>query len=99
MPKAGLEPARLAAPPPQDGVSANSTTSARFVSFHARGRFPSVGSAVHFFSLLLLLFLLFLFRDGRRSTLCGRRSRGRLCRWRRRSGRCRVRLVCSRAFT
>ena len=28
MPKAGLEPARLAAPPPQDGVSANSTTSA-----------------------------------------------------------------------
>ena len=30
MPKAGLEPARLAAPPPQDGVSANSTTSARF---------------------------------------------------------------------
>jgi hypothetical protein len=29
MPKAGLEPARLAAPPPQDGVSANSTTSAR----------------------------------------------------------------------
>ncbi len=29
MPKAGLEPARLAAPPPQDGVSANSTTSAK----------------------------------------------------------------------
>src|SRR5262249_4360293 len=29
MPKAGLEPACLAAPPPQDGVSANSTTSAR----------------------------------------------------------------------
>src|SRR5262245_7481219 len=28
MPKAGLEPARLATPPPQDGVSANSTTSA-----------------------------------------------------------------------
>ena len=28
VPKAGLEPARLAAPPPQDGVSANSTTSA-----------------------------------------------------------------------
>src|SRR6266850_763605 len=28
MPKAGLEPACLAAPPPQDGVSANSTTSA-----------------------------------------------------------------------
>ena len=31
MPKAGLEPACLAAPPPQDGVSANSTTSARCV--------------------------------------------------------------------
>jgi hypothetical protein len=31
MPKAGLEPARLAAPPPQDGVSANSTTSARLI--------------------------------------------------------------------
>ena len=29
MPKAGFEPARLAAPPPQDGVSASSTTSAR----------------------------------------------------------------------
>src|SRR6188768_1478804 len=28
VPKAGLEPACLAAPPPQDGVSANSTTSA-----------------------------------------------------------------------
>ena len=28
MPKAGFEPAHLAAPPPQDGVSANSTTSA-----------------------------------------------------------------------
>src|SRR6185437_12300786 len=27
--KAGLEPACLSAPPPQDGVSANSTTSAR----------------------------------------------------------------------
>ncbi len=28
MPKAGFEPARVAPPPPQDGVSANSTTSA-----------------------------------------------------------------------
>ena len=42
MPKAGLEPARLAAPPPQDGVSANSTTSARLttsepISFPAQG--------------------------------------------------------------
>lgn len=27
--KAGLEPARLAAPPPQDGVSTSSTTSAK----------------------------------------------------------------------
>jgi hypothetical protein len=27
--KGGLEPPRLSAPPPQDGVSANSTTSAR----------------------------------------------------------------------
>src|SRR5437879_3764535 len=33
MPKAGLEPARLAAPPPQDGVSANSTTSAKCYFF------------------------------------------------------------------
>ncbi len=32
MPKAGFEPARLAAPPPQDGVSASSTTSARLIS-------------------------------------------------------------------
>ena len=31
MPKAGFEPARLAAPPPQDGVSASSTTSARLI--------------------------------------------------------------------
>ena len=28
VPKAGLEPARVAPPPPQDGVSTNSTTSA-----------------------------------------------------------------------
>ncbi len=28
VPKAGLEPARLTPPPPQDGVSTNSTTSA-----------------------------------------------------------------------
>src|SRR2546428_135208 len=33
VPKAGLEPARLAAPPPQDGVSANSTTSAKCYFF------------------------------------------------------------------
>ncbi len=35
--KAGLEPACLSAPPPQDGVSANSTTSA----------LPSFGTEVH----------------------------------------------------
>src|SRR5687768_2862299 len=34
MPKAGLEPACLAAPPPQDGVSANSTTSAVRKTFY-----------------------------------------------------------------
>ena len=28
VPKAGLEPARASSPPPQDGVSTNSTTSA-----------------------------------------------------------------------
>ena len=28
VPKAGLEPAQLSPPPPQDGVSTNSTTSA-----------------------------------------------------------------------
>ncbi len=33
VPKAGLEPARLAPPPPQDGVSTNSTTSATGHSF------------------------------------------------------------------
>ena len=33
VPKAGLEPACLAAPPPQDGVSANSTTSAKCYFF------------------------------------------------------------------
>src|SRR5438093_12084539 len=43
MPKAGLEPARLAAPPPQDGVSANSTTSAKCLFlFRRRWRGRSV---------------------------------------------------------
>jgi hypothetical protein len=32
--KAGLEPAWLAPPPPQDGVSANSTTSALPLDFN-----------------------------------------------------------------
>ena len=58
MPKAGLEPARLAAPPPQDGVSANSTTSARFNS-----AFVSGAETVYENSL-------FLFRCGR----CRRRA-------------------------
>ena len=43
MPKAGFEPARLAAPPPQDGVSASSTTSARL----------SIGNATSFPASLL----------------------------------------------
>ena len=43
MPKAGLEPACLAAPPPQDGVSANSTTSAKSLFlFRCRWRSRSV---------------------------------------------------------
>jgi hypothetical protein len=32
VPKAGLEPARIAPPPPQDGVSTNSTTSAFLIN-------------------------------------------------------------------
>ena len=38
--KAGLEPAWLAPPPPQDGVSANSTTSA----FQGRFQAPGCGA-------------------------------------------------------
>ncbi len=34
VPMAGLEPARLASPPPQDGVSTNSTTSAILMSLN-----------------------------------------------------------------
>jgi hypothetical protein len=49
MPKAGLEPACLAAPPPQDGVSANSTTSADqkiyFDDFSAGGAGVAGGGA------------------------------------------------------
>ena len=41
MPKAGLEPARLAAPPPQDGVSANSTTSA-FIGIRIRSSVSAI---------------------------------------------------------
>ena len=37
--KAGLEPACLSAPPPQDGVSANSTTSAQARIFAIRQKF------------------------------------------------------------
>ena len=53
MPKAGLEPARLAAPPPQDGVSANSTTSARLIS-DAFTSFPASAAALPEPALLLL---------------------------------------------
>src|SRR5437660_1277580 len=35
--KGGLEPPRLSAPPPQDGVSANSTTSAKFRTWRLFG--------------------------------------------------------------
>src|SRR5207249_12324393 len=44
MPKAGLEPACLAAPPPQDGVSANSTTSAILELASMRTLNPSMGA-------------------------------------------------------
>ena len=44
MPKAGLEPARLAAPPPQDGVSANSTTSA--IAYFVFVGAPGAGAGV-----------------------------------------------------
>ena len=37
MPMAGFEPARISSPPPQDGVSANFTTSANDFSIHSRG--------------------------------------------------------------
>ena len=63
MPKAGLEPACLAAPPPQDGVSANSTTSAKSLFlFRCRRRSRSVllgrrllGRRLRWSLLLLLL--------------------------------------------
>ena len=42
VPTAGLEPARVSPPPPQDGVSTNSTTSAR-VYFALAGSFSSIG--------------------------------------------------------
>ena len=47
MPKAGFEPARLAAPPPQDGVSANSTTSANrtYLDFSVAGGVGVDGAA------------------------------------------------------
>ena len=34
MPKGGLEPPRVSSPPPQDGVSTNSTTSAYLNLYH-----------------------------------------------------------------
>src|SRR6267142_2198386 len=80
MPKAGLEPACLAAPPPQDGVSANSTTSASKLSR------PPVRSPLLFLwscgrrRRALLLLLLRSRRRGRlgRLTLLGRRLGRRL---------------------
>src|SRR6267142_6462623 len=82
MPKAGLEPACLAAPPPQDGVSANSTTSASKLSR------PPVRSPLLFLRSCgrrrraLLLLLLRSRRRGRlgRLTLLGRRLGRRLAR-------------------
>src|SRR5208337_4974881 len=40
--KGGLEPPCLSAPPPQDGVSANSTTSARFALIITKPGAPTV---------------------------------------------------------
>lgn|GEM_PF-2108629 len=45
VPTAGLEPARVSPPPPQDGVSTNSTTSARFY-FVLAGNFSSIGAGI-----------------------------------------------------
>ena len=44
--KAGLEPACLSAPPPQDGVSANSTTSALPIVANARAVCPGHNNAL-----------------------------------------------------
>ena len=44
--KAGLEPACLSAPPPQDGVSANSTTSALLIAANARAVCPGHNNAL-----------------------------------------------------
>jgi hypothetical protein len=41
--KGGFEPPRLSAPPPQDGVSANSTTSAlESITYHQGEHLPSL---------------------------------------------------------
>ncbi len=45
VPTAGLEPARVSPPPPQDGVSTNSTTSAHFY-FVLAGNFSSIGAGI-----------------------------------------------------
>src|SRR5438876_6950931 len=57
VPKAGPEPARLAAPPPQDGVSANSTTSAKCLLLFRRcwGRSVLLGRRLLDRRLILLL--------------------------------------------
>ena len=44
--KAGLEPACLSAPPPQDGVSANSTTSALPIAADSRAVRPGHNNAL-----------------------------------------------------
>ena len=49
MRKGGFEPPRLSAPPPQDGVSASSTTSAIFLQMlsRAEGSEPSILSVLN----------------------------------------------------
>lgn len=57
VPKAGLEPARLAPPPPQDGVSTNSTTSAYFYFCRPRSSQKTTAlKTLHLFSYFLLFF-------------------------------------------
>ena len=47
VPKAGLEPARPKSPPPQDGVSTNSTTSAKSLINYLGYRFQRYPLLVH----------------------------------------------------
>jgi hypothetical protein len=52
VPKAGLEPARLTPPPPQDGVSTNSTTSAfsyyNYLAYYLSLVLLSTGTGIEF---------------------------------------------------